>query len=124
MPMRARAIISASWSSGRQCVRRWLGLRQIFGAGHHDVNVDVGARVFFVREVEHARAADEAHARRSNRINERIFGKSFEFHQRLDRDSECDVSTGNGCGAGAAVGLQDIAINDDAALAECRHIYD
>ena len=37
---------------------------------------------------------------------------------------EGDVGAGDGSGAGAAIGLEDVAVDDDHALAEAGHVHD
>ena len=39
-----------------------LHFDELAAAGHDDVHVDFGARVFLVRQVEHARVVDDADA--------------------------------------------------------------
>ena len=41
---------------------RPLYFDELPASGHHDVHVDFGFRVFFIREIEHRGARDDAHA--------------------------------------------------------------
>ena len=55
----------------RQGFRRSLHFDEFSRAGHHDVHVDLRARVFFVGEVEHRSAVDDADAGRRDVVHDR-----------------------------------------------------
>src|SRR5699024_2196963 len=89
-------------------------------AGHHDVHVGVGADVFLIRQVDHGHTADDPDGDGCHGVGEDC---------RLGRDravlfapgngvGKGDVGPGNRGGAGAAVGLEYVAVDDDRVLAE------
>src|SRR5271165_2530 len=101
-----------------------LELDESAGTGHDDVHVDVGARVFVVAEVEHGFAGDDADAGGGYRGDDRERLYRLELDQLAQRENQSDVGAGDGRGARSAVGLEDVAIDDDGAVAECGRIDD
>ena len=101
-----------------------LGLDEAAVGEHDDVHVYRCAGVFFVGEVEEDVAVDDADAGGGNHLAE---GRGLEGsggHEFPQREGEGDAGSGDGCGAGSAVGLDDVAVEDDGALAEGLHIDD
>ena len=87
-------------------------------AGHDDVEVDVGARVLDVVEVE-----QDARRRRSRR--ETAATESASARPRpmpVERAPGGDVGARDGRAAGAAVGLQHVAVEPERPLAERLHV--
>jgi hypothetical protein len=110
------------------------GIRVVLGGGlgfdeastgqHDDVHVDGGAGVFFVGEVEEDVAVDDTDGGSGDHLLE---GRCFEgsgFDELAEGESEGYAGSGDGCGAGAPVGLEDVAVEDDGALAEGLHVDD
>ena len=84
---------------------------------HHDVHVGVGGGIFPVVEVEHAFALEDADR---NRRHEAAKG----FRRHLAHGiRQRNASAGDGGGAGAAIGLDDIAIELDGALAQAPQVH-
>ena len=92
-------------------------------AGHDEVHVDVGAGIFFVAEIEQNVSVDDAHADGGDEIISGP-GQSSGIHHFLQRDAKRHEGAGDGRGARAAVGLNDVAVDPDSALAEAREIGD
>ena len=99
-----------------------LHLDELAAVRHHDVEVDGCAGVLLVAEVEHRLAADEPHARGRDAAGERHAEHDAVAHEAEERLVERDVGAGDGGGARAAVGLQDVAVDGDGALAELREL--
>jgi len=92
--------------------------------GHDEVHVDFGLGVFFVGEVEEDCAFDDADAGGGDELLEwRGLERSGGDHA-VEGDGESRAGSGDGGGACASVGLEDIAVEDDGALAEGFHIDD
>lgn len=90
--------------------------------GHDEIHVDFGLRVFFVGEVEEGGTLDDADAGRGDELAE---GRGLEGSgggETIEGDGECGAGAGDGCGAGTSVGLEDVAVEDDGALAEGLHV--
>jgi hypothetical protein len=101
-----------------------LGLDEAAVGEHDDVHVDGGAGVFFVGEVEQDVAVDDADGGGGDHLFQ---GRGFEGaggYELVEREGQGDAGSGDGCGAGSAVGLEDVAVEDDSALAEGLHVYD
>src|SRR5205807_10347777 len=50
----------------RKPLRCSLDLHELIAVGHDQIEIDVGARVFKIVQVEHRNATDNAHAHRGN----------------------------------------------------------
>ncbi len=87
-------------------------------AGHHDVHVGLGAHVLDVGQVEARDAVDDADADRGDRAGERLAGQRAGGAQVGDGVGERDVRAGDRGRAGAAVGLEHVAVELDRVLAE------
>ena len=98
-----------------------LHLDEVAGAGADDVHVDVGDDVLLVAQVQPRLAADDADADRRHRALQHRLGRPAELApagQPLHRVVQRHVRAGDRRGAGAAVGLQHVAVDDDGVLAE------
>jgi hypothetical protein len=99
-----------------------LGFDEATVGEHDDVHIDHGAGVFFVGEVEEDVAVDDA----DGGCGDHLFqGRGFEgagFDELAEGEGEGDAGPGDGGGAGASVGLEDVAVEDDGALAEGLHV--
>src|SRR5262245_14575955 len=100
---------------------RPLHLDELAGAGHDDVHVHLGARVFDVVQVQHRLALHDADADRGDAVADR--GGRLAGHTR-DRVGHGHEAAGDGRGAGASVGLDDVAVHPHGALAELAPIDD
>lgn len=101
-----------------------LGFDEASGGEHDDVHVDGGSGVFFVAEVEEGVAVDDADGGGGDHLFE---GGGFEGtggDEFVEGEGEADGGSGDGGGAGAAVGLKDVAVEDDGAFAEGFHVDD
>lgn len=92
--------------------------------GHDQVHIDFGLRIFLVSEIEEDGALDDADAGGGDELPE---GRGFERaggDHAIEGDGESSAGSGDGRGARTAVGLEDVAIEDDGALAERLQIDD
>ena len=103
---------------------RGLEFDQLAAGGHDEVHVDVGAGVFFVVEVEQDFSFDDADADRADKILERDRGQGSSVHQLFESQAERHEGARDGGGAGAAVGLDDVAVEPDRALAQAAQVGD
>jgi hypothetical protein len=101
-----------------------LGLDEAARGEHDDVHVDVGAGVLLVDEVEEGVAVDDADGGGGNHLEERRGLEGAGGDEAVEGDGEGDGGSGDGGGAGSAVGLEDVAVEDDGALAEGLHVDD
>ena len=93
--------------------------------GHHHVHVDLGLGVLGVGQVEHRHAVDDADADRRAVGDERWRSQPRRpGRSRLKRVVQGEVAAADRRRAGAAVGLQHVAVDDDLALAERPHVGD
>mmetsp|Transcript_5444 Transcript_5444/g.20871 ORF Transcript_5444/g.20871 Transcript_5444/m.20871 type:complete len:301 (-) Transcript_5444:5105-6007(-) len=97
---------------------RALQLDKAAGAGHHDVHVGVAGRVLGVFQVQQRHAGDDADRNRCDRILDRRLRNPALGQQPVDRILGRDEGAGDCRRAGAAVGLQHVAVQRDGALAE------
>src|SRR5581483_7818386 len=95
-----------------------LDLHEVAGAGAHHVHVRLGHDVFLVAQVEPCLAADDAHADRAHRADQRVALAPLALPQPPDRVGECDVPAGYRRGTRTAVGLEHVAVDDDRVLAQ------
>jgi len=101
-----------------------LGFDEAAVGQHDDVHVDGGAGVFFVTEVEQGVAVDDADGGCGDHLFERRGLEGAGGDELRESDGEGDGGSGDGGGAGSAVGLEDVAVEDDGALAEGLHVDD
>jgi hypothetical protein len=101
-----------------------LGFDEAAVGEHDDVHVDGGAGVLFVAEVEEDVAVDDADAGGGDHLFERGCFQGSGCDQFSEGEGQGDAGSGDGSGAGASVGLEDVAVEDDGALAEGLHVYD
>jgi hypothetical protein len=101
-----------------------LGLDEAAVGEHDDVHVDGGAGVFFVGEVEQDVAVDDADRGGGDHLFERGCFEGAGFDELAESEGEGDAGSRDGGGAGATVGLEDVAVEDDGALAENLHVDD
>lgn len=99
-----------------------LGFDEAAAGEHDDVHVDGGAGVFFVAEVEEDVAVDDADGGGGDHLGEGCDLEGSGDDELVEGDGEGDGGSGDGGGAGSAVGLEDVAVEDDGAFAEGFHI--
>ena len=99
-----------------------LGLDEASVGEHDDVHVDGGAGVLFVAEIEEGVAVDDANGGGGDHLAKRRGLEGSGGDELLERDSESNGGSGDGGGAGSSVGLEDVAVEDDGALAEGLHV--
>src|SRR5450830_365622 len=100
-----------------------LDFDETTGAGHDDVQVGLGCRVFQVVQVEHRLALVHAHRYRGDHLLERA--TALQAATLLDHRQGVDQSNhgaGDGRGAGAAVGLDHIAVDIQGHIAQLGHV--
>ena len=91
---------------------------------HHYVHVDCGAGVFFVAEVEQEVAIHDTDGCGGDHLAEWRGLERAGGDELVERKRERDSGSGDGCGTGASVGLENVAVEDDGALAEGLHVDD
>jgi hypothetical protein len=101
-----------------------LHLDKMTAAGEDHVHINVGAGILFVAEVEHGDATDDTDAGGGDVISQRQLLDRLELNQLFERDGERHKRAGDGGGARAAIGLEDVAIEDHSALSESLLIDD
>ena len=102
-----------------RALRRPLHLDEAAVAGADDVHVGAGADVLLVGEVQPRFAVDDADADRGDAVHDRIrLGQLAALAEPAERVGQGDVGPGDGRRAGAAVGLEDVAVEGDAVLAQ------
>src|SRR5215218_4531845 len=103
-------------SRERLALRRRLNLDQPSAAGHDDVEVDLGAGVLDAVEIEQDLAVHDSYGDRGDAVDER----PAEAHA-VERPLRRHVDAGDARTTGAAVGLEDVAVEPQRALAERLH---
>ena len=86
--------------------------------GHDDVHVDLGAAVLDVGQVEQRLAVDDPHRDRRHRVGERRPRQRAVPDQLRKALAKRDVAAADRRAAGAAVGLDHVAVDPHRALAE------
>ena len=95
-----------------------LDLDKFLGLGHHDIEVDRRALVFDIVEIKYRGAFVNAGRNGRHQLANRKILELALIHQLVERDRHRDTTTSDRCRARAAVGLQDIAVDPDRALAD------
>ena len=107
MPDPARSSsASRSSSSERRAFGRPLDLDEVSRPGHHDVEIDVRARVLLVAQVQSSLAVHDADGHGGHAVGEDVVGNDAALGQASQRERERDVSARDGRGARPGVGLQ------------------
>lgn len=88
----------------------------------HEVQIDSRRAVLRIAQVESEPPIDVAHADCGNLIPKHPCVDRSGAAELVDRQGESDEATGDGCRPGPPVRLQDVAIDDDAALTEAIEI--
>jgi hypothetical protein len=119
MPLVASASNSAFFAAG-------LHFDELASGGHDDVHVSLGVLVLDVIEIEHGLAGDDADADRGEGRLDRRLGGVLEKTARAqlpDGELQCDVDAGDGRGARATIGGEDIAIDAERARPERLEVH-
>src|SRR5699024_1402491 len=105
---------------------RALHFDELAATCDHHVHVGLGAHVLLVRQVQDGPAVDDADADGGDRVAEHLSVLRYGAvgTSPLDRIGEGYVSAGDGGGAGAAVGLEHIAVQHDGVFAQGRDVDD
>ena len=100
-----------------------LNFDDVAGGGHYEVDVAVAAGVFGVVQIEQGHAADDTERHGGYGFADRAM-REFACGQELaDGQMQGDVCAGDAGGAGTAVGLDYVAIDQDLAFAQPAQIY-
>src|SRR4051794_40728590 len=108
----------------RRALGGGLDLDEAAVAGHDHVGVDLRGRVLGIVEVEQRGAIDDPARDRGDRAGQRELGELALVDQAAAGELERDVAAGDRGAAGAAVGLEDVAVDVDGALAERLEVDD
>ena len=103
----------------RVALGRRLHLDEPAVARHHDVHVGFRARVLGVVEVEQRHAVDDAHRDGRDRTGQRL-----REAEPVECPERCDIRAGDRGTAGAAVGLQHVAVEPERPLAQRLEVAD
>ena len=87
-------------------------------AGHDHVHVNIRATVLSVFQIQHAFAFHDAHGNRGHLADNRRIHQLALLHQLVHSKAQRGKSAGDGSGAGAAVGLNDVAVDINRAFAQ------
>ena len=101
-----------------------LHLDDAAAGGEHEVRIRLRRAVLGIVEVEHRLGADDPAAHGGNLVRERQPFDRAVGDEAVERRVERHVGAGDGRGAGAAVGLDDVAVEGDLALAERLEVGD
>ena len=101
-----------------------LGLDETAVGQHDYIHVDVGAGVLLVAEVEEGVAVDDADAGGGDHLAQGRGLQGTGGYELFEGDGQGYGGSGDGGGTGSTVGLENVAVEDDGALAEGLHIDD
>ena len=100
-----------------------LHLDEAAERGHHHVHVDLGPAVLDVGQVEHGHAVDDADGDGGAERRERVGrDRCPAMHEAGQRVVQREVAAADRRGAGAAVGLEHVAVDDHLPLAQQPHV--
>ena len=101
-----------------------LSLDQSTVGSHNHVHINLGLRVFFVAEVKQGRPFDNSYRGGCDQVFQGRLLQGPRFNESSEGEGKGDTGSGNCSGASSAVGLDDVAIEDDSPFAEQMHIDD
>ncbi len=107
-----------------RALRGGLSFDESARGGEDDVAVGLGLRVFLVVEVEKDLSVDDADGDGGDEFAHGGCGQGAGGDEFVEGQGKRGGSAGDGGGAGAAVGLEDVAIENDGALAEDAEVHD
>jgi hypothetical protein len=95
----------------RLLLRRALDLDDAAVAGQHEIGIGLGLGILGIVEVEHCRSLEQAARHRGHLAGDRVGRDLAVLDQALEGEMQRHPGAGDAGGAGAAVGLQDVAID-------------
>src|SRR5271165_2554468 len=101
-----------------------LNLDETAAAVHDDIHVGFGVRVLGIVQINERRSPVDADGDRGHLPVQRVRAKHAPLDQHIDRVGERHEAARDRCGARAAVGLQDIAIDRHGTFAQALEIDD
>ena len=122
MPFLASTSNSMNWASLKGDLGGALDLDDAALVGQHEIGIGLGLGVFRVVEVEHGGAFPQAAGHGGDLAGQRVGGHLAVLDQTLEGAMQRHPGAGDAGGAGAAIGLQDVAVDVDLALAHGRQI--
>src|SRR5699024_377961 len=105
---------------------RALDLDELSRAGHDHIHIGLGPRILDIGQVEQRLTVDDADADGGDGIDDRVVSGGNEAGRTplVDGFGQRYIGAGDrGC-AGASVGLEDIAVEDQGVLSELLHVDD
>ena len=126
MPLRASASSASNSSSlnGAFSAVPWISTMPA-RAGHHEIGVGLGGGVLGIVEVEHRRAVVDAAGDGGDLVAQRVRACSMSRDFIQARQSrQRDPGAGDRGRAGAAIGLDHVAVDGDLAFAERLQVDD
>ena len=100
-----------------------LDFDDVAGGGHHEVDVAVAAGVFGVVQIKQGHAADDAERYGGHGFADRVVCEFACGQELAHSQMQGDVCAGDAGGAGAAVGLDHVAVDQDLAFAQPAQIH-
>ena len=90
---------------------------------HHQVHVRLGAAVLLIAQVQHGPPVHHASADGRHLRDDGVFVNQPVLHELVNRHHQRHIRAGDGGRARAAVGLQNVAVQRDGALAQKAHVH-
>src|SRR5690606_5349510 len=101
---------------------RALDFHEVPAAGHDDVHVRAAGRVFFVVQVQHGRAVGQTDRYGGQLIADGVALQQALLLQGAHGQRGCDPGAGDAGAAGAAIGLDDVAVDVQRALPQALQV--
>src|SRR5690606_1607926 len=101
-----------------------LGLDHLAVARKDEIAIAAGLAILLIVKIEHRLAAVNAAADSPYLGPDRVLGQGAIGQQPVDGNPKGHPCPGDGGGAGAAIGLDHVAIDDDLAFAELGQVDD
>mgnify|MGYP003110463798 CR=1 FL=1 len=112
------------FSGKRLGFRCALDFNELARSGQNEIGVGIGFAVFEVIEIEHGGAAIDAARDRSHVVADRISFEERALLHPADRFGQRNESAGDRSGAGAAIGFDNVAIQNYLVFAQRAHVDD
>ena len=90
---------------------------------HHQVHIGLGAAVLLIAQVQHGPSVHHAHADGRHLRDDGIVLDQPVLHELVNRHHQRHIRARDGRRARAAVGLQNVAVQRDGALAQKAHVH-
>ena len=100
-----------------------LDFYKVAGFLHHHVEVHLGAGIFLIGQIQTDFAVDDAHGHRGDGIEQRLAGDDAFGLEVGDGIGKRNVGARDGGGAGAAIGLQHVAVELDGVFAQLLQVH-